>query len=825
MTSQSISTQLTFCNDCGCLRLRDVTNQLQELFTKKSIKPDWCGICNKFVENGRPKIHISSDFTVQEKQTSIKQDEGQKVETNSGNIPPDEVSKIVKDEQVEEEDKSEVVCQLQLEVSNDDDDGGGGFDDDDSDTDYDNRPNEVKDTCTNNVANSSKEGGDVELNRKVAKSLQKNTSATTTCAYEVTTKAAAKSAVTTTAKSKVAATTKSKVEKTKRSKVAAKSKSTVAISKISKVKKEINYEGTHSLQNKRHTRLSVGAIEAANYQSLFAGDKMDDDDEEEENDEEDMEEEYHASDNNFDPSDSDGAGNDDDDDIIDISKYIICKNDKNAISSTESKPTDKDGDKLSKYGVEILDPALQDLNVPGDNPSKPFKCKLCGDDFRHVSQFHTHVASYHVDAANIDKPFICLECGKKFPSFKILTKHIYRHKNDFVTYRCIHKNCDFTFKRKDRLISHIQVHKGKKKFQCNVCGVGVNSVKSLTIHKSLHSSDKTYSCPHCGKTFTHEVYFKNHLHWHKNANKYKCDLCPYTSGSKADCKRHTLLVHQKTNRNLECEKCKRTFKYSGSLSNHIRRCKPSAQLHDQTSSDSAISIIDTTHIVDRPYKCDHPGCDKTFEKMGGLNNHGLSHKEKKEYMCSLRGLQYKSKGCLTKHQKVVHLNIKPYPCSHCGKAFGAKQKRDIHEKRVHLKLKSHMCEKCGKAFVVKTELTAHMLYHTGEKPYKCDQCEYRCVRADYLAKHKRTHTKEKPYQCKLCGIEFTHRTPLVAHEKKNHGVDSGGVSIRTDPKYNFLGSSSSNTPSSSNIKEEIMTAGSESKLTIQFLQQNFNFNH
>ncbi|XP_072013886.1 uncharacterized protein [Amphiura filiformis] len=668
--------------------------------------------------------------------------------------------------------------------------------------------------------------------------------------------------------------------------------------------KKGNDEGTGSVRNKRHTRLSTGVIKAANYQSLLKtedGDNDDDDNDDDDNDDDDAvkEEEYHASDNNFDPDDSDGA-----DDDIDISKYIVSKNDKSAVSGMESKLTDKNVDNLNQHGIEILDPALQELTVPGYDQKKPFiKCKLCGDDFRLASQFQKHVASTHGDVVKIDKPYVCLECGKKFPESKYLTKHRYRHRNEFVTYRCTHKNCDFTFNRKDRLISHIQVHKGKKKFQCNVCGVGFDTVKFLSVHKTLHSSDKTHSCPHCEKTFTHVVYFREHLRWHKNANKFKCDLCPYTCGGKHYLKSHHMRVHEKADEYLECERCKRTFKHKSSYDNHVQlnKCKLFIKPQLPCDPDSDLSgnvakatkylnsnviemmgktgsigskfkckhcpmaefrtalkflqhhksdhaelhpdidfIMKTafkctecnqcfksrrlvkahlfTHSLDRPHKCNHPGCDKTFKNKEGLKGHGITHKEK-QYMCSWCGWRASTKAHLNRHQNSVHLKLKPHQCAHCGKAFGKKGHLDMHERRIHLKLKKHMCEKCGRSFVDVSTLKAHMLYHTGEKPYKCDQCDYRCVRVDYLGKHKRTHSKEKPYQCKLCDMTFAYRTPLVAHEKRHHGIDRGGASA--EPRDMFA-VSSNNVQSSSQTMDGMaqnVTAESESKFAVHFLQQ------
>ncbi|XP_072013887.1 uncharacterized protein [Amphiura filiformis] len=572
MTSQSSSTQLTFCNDCGCLRLRDVTNQLQELFTKKSIiKPDLCGICNRVVENPRSKNLNSRDFTVQEKQTSI-------ILHQNEDIPPDEVSKIVKYEQVEE-DKSEADRQSYCD---DDDDGGGGFDDDDYNPD-------VEDTF-DNVAKSSKEDhGGIELNQTVVKSPQKNTQ--TTFTSEVTIKGSAKSTaantctkskVTTTAKFNVDKTTKSKVKVTKRSKVTAIARSKRAVSTKSKVNKEICVDatGTESRHTKRHTRLSAGVIKAANYQSLLTGDKIDEE-EEEDNDEE----EEHASDNSFDPDDSDGAGNANDD--------------------IESKATD--GDNLRKYGVigvDILDPSLQELAVPVNDQKTSFKCKLCGYDFKRASPFHKHLVRRHDEVVKIDKPFVCLECGKKFPNYKSLASHAHCHQSKPVgnvlrTYKCDHPGCGMTFKTRERLNYHGINHTGRQ-HMCSWCGLRFMTQGNLSIHiNAVHLKIKPYQCSHCEKTFN---------------NKAKRDI-------------HENRIHLKLKQHI-CEKCGRAFTTTTELTRHMKyHTGEKRHVCDQCEyrcvNASGMARHKMRHTGERPNKCKL--CDVAFIQRTSLRAHEKKH--------------------------------------------------------------------------------------------------------------------------------------------------------------------------------------------------------
>jgi len=63
-------------------------------------------------------------------------------------------------------------------------------------------------------------------------------------------------------------------------------------------------------------------------------------------------------------------------------------------------------------------------------------------------------------------------------------------------------------------------------------------------------------------------------------------------------------------------------------------------------------VHERTHMGERPFACDHPGCDKDFL----------------------------TKGCLTVHKR-THTGEKPFACAHsgCGESFASKGERATHE--------------------------------------------------------------------------------------------------------------------------------------------------
>ena len=151
---------------------------------------------------------------------------------------------------------------------------------------------------------------------------------------------------------------------------------------------------------------------------------------------------------------------------------------------------------------------------------------------------------------------------------------------------------------------------------------------------------------------------------------------------------------------------------------------------------------------DRPYKCDHPGCGRSFSFPAHLRS----------------------------HIQQIHISYRPCKCEFpgCGKRFYTPQHLNVH-RRVHTGERPFVCPytECGKAFTTAGNLKNHIRTHTGERPYICkfEGCTKRFAEMSSLKKHELTHTGEKPYKCRVCGKAFSQAGSRNTHERKHSRTD------------------------------------------------------
>ena len=151
---------------------------------------------------------------------------------------------------------------------------------------------------------------------------------------------------------------------------------------------------------------------------------------------------------------------------------------------------------------------------------------------------------------------------------------------------------------------------------------------------------------------------------------------------------------------------------------------------------------------ERPYKCDHPGCERSFSFPAHLRS----------------------------HIQQIHISYRPCQCEFpgCGKRFYTPQHLNVH-RRVHTGERPFICPyaDCVKAFTTAGNLKNHIRTHTGERPYICkfEGCIKRFAEMSSLKKHELTHTGEKPYKCRVCGKAFSQAGSRNTHERKHSRTD------------------------------------------------------
>lgn len=83
--------------------------------------------------------------------------------------------------------------------------------------------------------------------------------------------------------------------------------------------------------------------------------------------------------------------------------------------------------------------------------------------------------------------------------------------------------------------------------------------------------------------------------------------------------------------------------------------------------------------------------------------------QNRPYSCNRCHLNFKAKGHLAQHLRIVHDKQRPFQCHRCGKSFGRRFDLKSHQDAVHLNVRKHKCMKCDRAFAKRSNLIRHAL--------------------------------------------------------------------------------------------------------------------
>lgn len=292
------------------------------------------------------------------------------------------------------------------------------------------------------------------------------------------------------------------------------------------------------------------------------------------------------------------------------------------------------------------------------------------------------------------------------------------------------ENCWSTFLTAEELNEHTLecvIRKKGEPIECDICKKSLSSMRTLKQHKLLrHTPTGTHVCRRCSRVFTTEKQLETHRPGCIQKWKNRFEINKILD----------------TNATFECYLCKTHSKSISSLSAHMR------WKHD---------------LNNIKFKCNI--CGMGFFTKFLQDMHLKRHNEPlndRKFMCNVCG-KFFTKGYTLKDHMKIHSGDKPFKCTHegCSKTFHAKTARVIHM-RSHNPEDRLKCphDGCPKSFLSKPSLTIHLRSHSGEKPFKCphEGCNKSFLTKNIITSHMLIHTGEKPFKCTQYGCRKEFRT-------------------------------------------------------------------
>ena len=261
-----------------------------------------------------------------------------------------------------------------------------------------------------------------------------------------------------------------------------------------------------------------------------------------------------------------------------------------------------------------------------------------------------------------------------------------------------------------------------------------------------------HQCEECTEVLYSENLKRQHYNKMHNLDYYgyNCRFCnrQYTTAGTASS--HEQQNHPEENQapTLQCEKCKRMFKYEGQLRAHTVCMVPK----------NACGV-----------------CGKQYSNASALHKHALRHDEPK-YKCELCEKTYFTKTFLKIHLEGAHSGELNYVCDLCGLQFRYRKGLNGHTRNVHCdKSKYYECD-CGAEYLNVVVFRAHRRRKHRKEPISNLQ--------DYERDMDLT-VKIPSHVCDICLKVCNNAIKVRYHKRHTHNVDQNNVPLKVKNKRIF----------------------------------------